>query len=282
MVAFARQFVACVREATLQRAFQSFGVWPLVVMAVLLLALAGCSGGGGSSGGQTGTCMDAATCLASFGDAYTNAGNAIGSAIASGADGGFGCFSWTNSVDSPPNVTFTMMFNNCVFTSGNDSVTVNGTLTVSTTATQYTFTGSGFSVVGTANGNAVDFSCAMDIAIALSPFSYSGSLCGISFAPPAAPTGLAVGSIFVSGACQVPVSWAAESTAQGYNVYWTYDGSTPTTAGTPTPAITNSATINSGVAGAGTFNFIVTGLNAAGEGPPSSPYGSVSTSSECG
>lgn len=86
----------------------------------------------------------------------------------------------------------------------------------------------------------------------------------VSAAVPPAPTGVAA----TGAAAQVTLTWNAVAGATAYNIYWaTAPGVSPLT-GT---LIANAASpyIQTGLAASTTYYYVVTALNAAGEGAPS-------------
>ena len=94
-------------------------------------------------------------------------------------------------------------------------------------------------------------------------------------APPAlpvAPTGVSA----TGAANKVTVSWAAVSGATSYNLYWSTASGVTTTSGTKISGATSpyaQTSLNAGT----TYYYVVTALNAAGEGPASAQF-SASTS----
>jgi hypothetical protein len=138
-------------------------------------------------------CGDAATCLGSIQLILNNGGLAAITALGGGdTTTGLACLAFTGPTGSPGSLSFTLVFANCVFTSGPDSITVNGNLSIATTLASFSLTSTGLTASGTANGNAVNFACAMNLTYVYSPVSFSGMVCGtaISFAVPLSGTAL--------------------------------------------------------------------------------------------
>jgi hypothetical protein len=65
---------------------------------------------------------------------------------------------------------------------------------------------------------------------------------------------------------QINLSWDNVSLASSYNLYWTDDGSTPTTASNKIPGITSPHT-HPGLANGTEYTYILATTSAAGEGP---------------
>ena len=80
---------------------------------------------------------------------------------------------------------------------------------------------------------------------------------------PAAPTATATG-----GSNQVSISWSAVSGASSYNLYWSTTAGVSTTTGTKIAGAT-SPYLQTGLAAGTSYYYVVTALNAAGEGPAS-------------
>jgi hypothetical protein len=254
------------------------GVAALAIVMLFTLVACG-SGGGGSSGGGGGTttqstsCVDATTCLTTISTIYgdTDVTSAIGLA-ASHATGASNCVTFSGSDGPTFPFTFTMVFTNCTFGTAPNQITVNGNFSMTDTVTTLTFSSSGLSVVGMQNNNAVNFSCTISVDITTASGAISGTICGTSISNlPAAPTGLS-GSTPGGGACLANLSWAIDPGATSYNVYWSTATTSVTTSNTQTPEASNSASISSGGYTPTGFSFIVTGVNAIGEGTPSSVF----------
>lgn len=82
---------------------------------------------------------------------------------------------------------------------------------------------------------------------------------GSSVSVPAAPAISAT-----AGAGQDTVSWSAVSGAVSYNLYWTADGSTPTTASVKITGA-SSPYLHTGLTNGTTYKYVATSVNASGE-----------------
>ena len=89
---------------------------------------------------------------------------------------------------------------------------------------------------------------------------------------PAAPTGLSA----TGGTNQVSTSWSAVTGATSYNLYWSTASGVSTTSGTKITSAT-SPYVQTGLNAGTSYYYIVTAVNAAGEGPASAQV-SASTS----
>lgn len=84
-------------------------------------------------------------------------------------------------------------------------------------------------------------------------------------AVPAAPTGL--NATAANGT--VTIGWTLEATATSYNLYWSNSATVAPGKGTQVPGLTTSPYVQTVPADGLTYYYVVTGVNAEGEGAPS-------------
>jgi hypothetical protein len=262
-----------------------FPHWKVLTLSLLLaamLSLAACGGGGsgggggggGSGGGDTSpspstTCGSASTCGNIYSVLLGGAGDAI-TAAASDTSADV-CISIPSHSVTDVGVLFTMTFSNCVIANGADSLTVNGSITVSTTASDETISSSQLTIRGSVGGVAINIACAVSVTDTFSPTpSMSGSICGTSFGPPTGAPIITVNDN-IPAACSVHLAWEPAEGATYYMIYFSPETPVPVHSGaTVTFAPDQSALEWDWYIGAGmSSNAVVMPLNAFGEGPQS-------------